>query len=283
VVRDSQNEMAILKTNGFDDYKTKYRNIIESLRFSIYIGKRSIGGMSFDIMEGNSNRFTKNDIDAFGAYQSLVNGFYGLGVLFSENNRLKTDIMLSLVRTLELYDSYTGSHSEEVAFLSGIICDRLELDSEIKKTIYYAGVVHDIGKIGVSADILNKNEKLTKEEKDLINEHSNNGYRILAKSEALKDIALIVKHHHERWDGRGYPDGLKRDEIPFGSQILGVCDAVSAMAKKRVYSQAKSAEEIIEELINESGKQFSPVVADKMIEYIKETKLNDFYRMKSRI
>ncbi len=281
VIRDSHNDVAIQKSNGYSEYRTKYNDIIESLRFSIYIGKEYVGGMSFDIMEGNKARFSKNDVDAFEAFQSLVNGFYGVGVLYSDNNKLKNDIMLSLVRTLELYDSYTGSHSEEVAFLSEIMCERLGLEEDMKKTIHYAGIVHDIGKIGVSADILNKKEKLTEEERAKINEHSNNGYRILSKSEALKEIALFVKHHHERWDGNGYPDKLKEEQIPFGSQILGVCDAVSAMAKNRVYSKARSKDEIISELELGSGKQFSPLVATKMIDYIKETGLKDFYKMKT--
>ncbi len=283
IITDCNNSEVLKYSNGKIEYENKYEKIKESLRFSIFIDKKYIAGMSFDIMDYNPVSFDEIDVEAFGAFQKLVNSYYYVSTLYSENNKLKTDLILSLVRTLELYDSYTGGHSEEVAYLCNILCKKMALTDELSNTIYYAAIVHDIGKIGVSTEILNKKGKLSDEERKLVNQHSTFGYSILSKSEGLKDIAMIVKHHHERWDGDGYPDGLKGDETPFSASILAVCDAVSAMAKDRVYSKAKSVDEIILDLREQRGKQFCPKIADEMINYIEDTRLEDFFKMKSEI
>ncbi len=283
IITDCKNIEVLRNSKGEKEYQDKCEKIKESLRFSVFIGEEYVAGMSFDIMEYSSESFNETDIEAFGAFQKLVNSYYYVATLYSENNKLKTDLILSLVRTLELYDSYTGGHSEEVAYLSSILCKRMNISDELSNIIYYAAIVHDIGKIGVSTEILNKKDILSVEERELVNQHSTFGYSILSKSEGLKDIALIVKHHHERWDGNGYPDGLKGKETPFSSSLLAVCDAVSAMAKDRVYSKAKSVDEIILDLKKQKGKQFCPKIADEMINYIEDTRLEDFFKMKNEI
>ena len=197
-----------------------------------------------------------------------------------KNNSLKNDIVLSLIRTLELYDHYTGGHSEEVAYLAERIAKRMGLDEKEVYNIYWAGIVHDIGKVGIPSDIINKPDKLTLEEYTQIKDHPLFGYQILSKSEDLKEIALLVKHHHEWWNGEGYPDNLKLDKIPLGSQILCICDAVSSMATKRPYTLVKSSREIIKELQLYIGIQFSPIPTEAMIEFIEEGLLDEFYKDK---
>ena len=103
--------------------------------------------------------------------------------------------------------------------------------------------------------------------------HTIYGYNVLIQTEELKDVAITVRHHHEWWNGKGYPDGLRGIQIPYSSQILQVCDAVSAMAKDRVYQKAMTEPEIIEQLQNGLGKQFSPKIAKIMIKFIDEGKL----------
>ncbi len=266
-----------------ETFQEYYPRIRQCLRFSIHFEDKPIAGMSFDITVNNSEVFTKNDLIVYNEFSNLINGYFSVSMIRNTNNNLRNDIVRSLVRTLGLYDSYTGSHSEEVAFLTLEMSKRLNLNTIVTNRIYWSAIVHDIGKIGVDATVLNKTEELSLYERQLIEEHSMNGYNILAKSKGLEDIALRVKHHHERWDGKGYPDGLKGDEIPLCSQVLCVCDAVSAMAKTRVYSNAKTVDEIIGELYSNKGKQFSPVVVEKMVEYIEETKLIDFYSFKSEL
>ena len=120
--------------------------------------------------------------------------------------------------------------------------------------------------------------KLSLEEYELVKEHSIFGYDILKKAEDLKDIAILVKHHHEWWNGSGYPSELRGNDIPLGSQIISVCDAVSTMAKKRPYTTAKTSNEIMGELLLYSGSQFSPEPTKHMVDFITEGLLDKYYK-----
>lgn len=264
-------------------YHSVYKEIQQAIRFSILFEGEPVAGMSFDITESNTARFTDNDLSVYKEFCNLINSYFSMSKIQSTNNSLRNDIVKSLVRTLGLYDSYTGTHSEEVAFLTLEISKRLNLNTIVTNRIYWSAIVHDIGKIGISASLLNKTGPLNATERKKIEDHSINGYNILHKSKGLEDIALRVKHHHERWDGTGYPSKLKGKEIPLCSQVLCVCDAVSAMAKDRVYSKSMTIDEIIGELYTNKGKQFSPLIVDKMIEYISETQLEDFHSFKSKL
>lgn len=259
-------------------YLDEYGRIKESIRFSIKIGENYFGAMSFDIGYDTSESFDELDVETFESFQKLVNSYYSIGMMNTQNNSLKDDIVKSSVKTLELYDSYTESHSEEVSQLCLEIGRGLNLTSEDVRHLYWSALVHDIGKIGVSPEILNKKGKLSSDEFDLVKQHSVFGYDVLAKSSGLEPIAKTVRHHHERWDGKGYPDGLKAMEIPYPSQIINVCDAVSAMSSKRVYKDALPQDKIIRELENGLGTQFSPKVATFMIKYISEGKFTTFLK-----
>ena len=150
----------------------------------------------------------------------------------------------------------------------------LGLSSSDIRELYWAGIVHDIGKIGLPADVLNMKRKLTDSEYEQVKKHPENGHMILSRSKSLKTIADVVLHHHEWWNGEGYPHGLKGDKIPYHSRILHICDAVDAMAKDRIYRKALTEEEIIIQLKNGRGKQFNPEITDKMIRFIQSGKLN---------
>jgi len=264
----------------YDEFINIYPEMKQSMRFNIYVEEGVVGGMSFDIMKSSAEAFTSYDVDNFRAYQKLMNSFYEVTYLNQKNSSLKNDIVLSLIRTLELYDHYTGGHSEEVAYLSRCIASKMKLSKDEIYNAYWAGIVHDIGKVGIPSEIINKPEKLSLEEYAQIKDHPVFGYQILRKSEDLKDIALYVKHHHEWWNGEGYPDNLKGEEIPLISQILVVSDAVSSMATKRPYTSVKSSNEILEEIELYIGIQFAPAPAKAMIEFIKEGSLDKFYKDK---
>ncbi len=266
--------------NNYSEFSKIYPKLKQSIRFNIYVEEGVVGGMSFDIMEDSEEVYTSYDIDNFRAYQKLMNSFYEVNHLNQKTSSLKNDIVLSLIRTLELYDHYTGGHSEEVAFLAQQIAQKMHLSKEDVYNAYWAGIVHDIGKVGIPSEIINKPEKLTLEEFAQIQDHPVFGYQILKKSEDLKEIALYVKHHHEWWNGEGYPDHLKGDQIPLISQILVVCDAVSSMATKRPYTSVKSSKEILQEIELYKGIQFSPRTAQAMIDFIKEGSLDKFYKNK---
>ncbi len=266
--------------NRYEDFSKIYPELKESIRFNIYVEEGVVGGMSFDIMKPSKKSFTDYDLANFRSYQKLMNSFYEVNYLNYKNNNLKNDIVLSLIRTLELYDHYTGGHSEDVAYLAGQIASKMKLSEKEIYNAYWAGIVHDIGKVGIPSSIINKPDKLSLEEYNQIKEHPVFGYQILSKSEDLKDIALLVKHHHEWWNGEGYPDGLVGEKIPLGSQILGICDAVSSMATKRPYTLVKSSREIMKEIELYNGIQFSPKPAAAMCELIKEGLLDEYYKEK---
>ncbi len=170
---------------------------------------------------------------------------------------------------MELYDQYTGGHSEDVASLGKLIAEKMKLSDNDIYDIYWAGIVHDIGKIGISSEIINKPSKLTLAEYKQVQQHPIFGFDILNRSSDLKTIAKLVKHHHEWYNGSGYPSGLKSNDIPLGSQILQVADSVSSMATSRSYQKDKSFDEIISELELYKGTQFNPAICEHMIELIK--------------
>jgi len=188
-------------------------------------------------------------------------------LLMTERN-ISKDIIKTLVKVLDYHDSYTSGHSENVAFYAKEISKEMGLSHEAQEELYVCGLLHDIGKILVPHEILNKPGLLSTVEFQVIRKHSEYGYEMLMESDHLHKVAKIVRHHHEFWDGTGYPDGLKKDEIPIESQILMVADTWDAMRSKRVYRHAKSYEDAVQSLIKSSGTQFSPNVIKAFIKVI---------------
>lgn len=172
------------------------------------------------------------------------------------------DIIECLAAALEAKDLYTSGHSTRVGDMSYDLGRAMGLKGSKLDNIHIAAHLHDIGKMGISENILNKKGKLLPHEWAQIQKHPEMGYRILAKSKGLKEIAEIVLHHHERWDGKGYPDGLCENRIPLGSRIIGVADAIDAITSIRPYRKALSWEECWNEVLLNKGIQFDPVAVD---------------------
>jgi putative nucleotidyltransferase with HDIG domain len=178
---------------------------------------------------------------------------------------LQKDIVQSFITALEFHDNYTKGHSESVASYSVQIGNSLNLGEKELDDLYWAAIMHDIGKIIVPSEILNKKGKLSACEYKIIKKHSQIGYEIVSQSDTLKDISEYILYHHERWDGMGYPKGLKGDEIPLLSQIICVADSWHAMTSERVYKKQLTKEEAIDELLKNRGTQFSPMIVDVFI------------------
>lgn len=182
------------------------------------------------------------------------------------NNRTRTnhfhDIIECLIAALEAKDLYTSGHSNRVADMSLDLALVMGLKSIELENVHIAAHLHDIGKMGVPEIILHKKEKLTPNEWAQIQMHSEIGYNILSKSKELSNIAQIVLYHHERWDGSGYPKGLQMHEIPLGSRIIGVADAIDAMTSIRPYRKAMTWDACWEEIQKNKGIQFDPTVVD---------------------
>jgi putative nucleotidyltransferase with HDIG domain len=165
-----------------------------------------------------------------------------------------------LVATLDARDTYTAGHSAAVAVYSRDIAAKLSLSEDEQELTYLCGLVHDIGKIGLPAGLLEKPGALTPDEREEMKRHSEIGETILRRVDDYEDIARIVRHHHERIDGTGYPDGLEGASIPFVSRIIAVADAYNAMTSDRPYRDAMPYHIARQRLVDGADTQFDPVV-----------------------
>ena len=176
--------------------------------------------------------------------------------------------LTSLITAINKRDLYTEDHCKRVTRSSLALGEMLKLDSYEKDVLRVVGPVHDVGKIGIPDSILLKPGKLTPEEYEIIKAHSVYGEEIINRFEILSYEAKIIRHHHERFDGEGYPDRVARNEIPRGAKIIAVCDAYDAMVTDRPYKKAYGKEEAIHEIIRCKGTQFDPEIADCFVELV---------------
>lgn len=174
----------------------------------------------------------------------------------------------TLISIINAKDRYTYSHVERVVIYSRLLADKLNLSDVDKSNLIYGAYMHDIGKLNIAKEILVKRMKLEKEEWEELKQHPENGVEIIKSVESLKDVIPLIKHHHERYDGKGYPDGLSGENIPYLARVLTVVDSFDAMTSNRPYNRRKSYEEGIEELRKCSGEQFDPEIAKAFIEVI---------------
>ena len=178
------------------------------------------------------------------------------------------DVIAALASALQERDRYTGDHSESVVDLTARVGEALALNSEEINRIRTAALLHDIGKVGVPDEVLHKPGPLTEQEWEVMREHPAIGERILRAIPGLGDVARIVRHEHERWDGKGYPDQLAGAEIPIGSRIILACDAYHAMTSDRPYRQGMEHAKAMAELSDNAGTQFDPEVVEALIGYL---------------
>ncbi|MBN1807872.1 MAG: HD domain-containing protein [Planctomycetes bacterium] len=186
------------------------------------------------------------------------------------NQKLFLNILQVMAKTLEAKDSYTRFHSENVAKYSRQIARRMGFSENEIELIQIAGILHDFGKIGVAERILNKPGRLSEEELQAVQKHPAIAGAILDPIEELGDVINWIKYHHENFDGSGYPDGLKGDEIPLGARILQVADAYDAITSRRPYSTARSQDEAISEMIKCCDTQFDRNVVSVFVEILEE-------------
>ena len=179
--------------------------------------------------------------------------------------------------TVEAKDTYTRGHSDRVSEYSVLIGKKLGLNEEDIRILRIGGLFHDIGKIGVPDSILQKNGKLSDDEYSEIKNHPTIGAHILSSASMFQDILPIVKHHHERYDGKGYPSQLKGEDIPYIARIAAVADAFDAMTSRRVYRDSLPIDVVIEEIEKNKGTQFDPNIAEAFLEILK----NDYEEIKN--
>jgi len=202
----------------------------------------------------------------------FFSGFLKAFLMIKEFSELEMDIQKeaihAIIQLLEKHDPYTKGHSENVARLSMDFATYLGLSEKKVQDLYWAGIVHDMGKILISQALLNKPSRLTMQEFEEIKKHPVYAYEVFKNSYPMKEIALYVRHHHEKFNGKGYPEGLKGKAIPYESRILCIADAWDAMTSERSYKAPFTKTEALSEIMRNKGEQFDPKLVDEWLGFI---------------
>ncbi len=250
-----------------------------------YFGNRLLGILLLG-EKINAEKFAQEELDFFAALASDVAMAITNAQLFAEvqdelkrNKDLFLRTTIALAAAIEAKDIYTRGHTERVTKLSLAIAERViksnqfDLPPNFLENLQIGSLLHDIGKIGIPETILNKPSKLTDEEFVIIKEHTLKGVAILQPIKEMEECIAAVKYHHERYDGKGYPEGLSGDKIPLIAGVIAVADAYDAMTIDRPYRKALSREEAIAEIRCCSSTQFNPLIANCLLELAKEGKV----------
>ncbi|MTI67700.1 MAG: HD-GYP domain-containing protein [Firmicutes bacterium] len=241
----------VLKKMGtLDNFNMLYAPIV--------VDDEIIGMISID----SKKDFSEESQSILKYYAQLISQFYNERARQDKLTNTYLETVKALVSAIELKDDYTKGHGERVREYSIKIAREIGLSEKEIKRIDISALLHDIGKIGVSEEILNKPDKLTFEEFELIKEHPKFSKTIVENVSGLNEVSDIIYAHHEHYNGEGYPLGLIRDEIPYEAQIIQLADAYDAMTSDRSYRKALSKKKAIEIIKNEKGKQFNPEIAN---------------------
>jgi putative nucleotidyltransferase with HDIG domain len=222
----------------------------------------------------NYDKYNSEDVDLLNILSSQLAFVIQNADLFKNLQKAYIDTLSALTSAIDAKDSYTRGHSERVTELSIKLAEAYQVPDMEIENIKLGGLLHDIGKIGIPEAILNKPGRLTDEEYDIIKSHPDLGLHILGKVEFLEHIVPIIRHHHERYDGKGYPSGLKADNIPLLARIVSVVDTFDAMTTNRPYRKALTVEESLTEIEKCSGTQFDPLVVDCFIQMVRRDGIN---------
>ena len=198
--------------------------------------------------------------------RSLEKAFLGLRQAHQDMESSFLEVTKSLVLALETKDTYTAGHLERVCRYATGLAQELQLPKEEIEAIREAALLHDIGKIGLPDEVLHKVGSLTEEERDIIKQHLSIGAKILEPMKFFRPITTLIYHHHERYDGKGYPHSLSGEFIPSGAQVIAIADSFDAMTTHRGYNKPKTVQEALEELRRGAGTQFNPLYVEKFIQ-----------------
>lgn len=268
-LKGSENYNSLVK--ALTDGKSPISSLIA---VKLFDGPELAGAINYDIAAEKEQVFSRQSVETIKAFGNLASAFLTMQSYNTIHEKFQLGIILAIINMLEIHDSYTKGHSENVARISTLLAREMGYSNEEIKNIEWAGLVHDIGKILISKRILNKRGPLTIEEYEEIKKHSIWGYEVLVNSEELKEVARYVRHHHERWDGNGYPDALRGEEIPEVARIIALADAWDTMRSDRIYRKKLSRDVAIQELIDNRGKQFDPEIVDIALKLIEKGMLH---------
>lgn len=294
--RALKNPVLLEKVKGLGERIDKLKAEMDILRANICIpayfkkkllgilimGKKSSGG-NFGNEEIGFFSTLANDVAMAITNAQLIDDLQAkvkeVAHLYEKEHRLFIHTSIALAAAIDARDQYTHGHTERVTQHSLMIAEELADAPEVlvyknfKETLHIAALLHDVGKIGIPDNILNKKRRLTKQEFNKVKMHPEIGATILKPIRELGDIIEIVRSHQERYDGSGYPNGLKGDRIPFIARIIAVADAFDAITTDRPYRRKRNVEEAIKEIAKNSGTQFDPVVVNAFFKAYRQGKI----------
>ncbi|MGQ9664335.1 MAG: GAF and HD-GYP domain-containing protein [bacterium] len=253
-----------------EHYVPAIDGIGSELAIPLMAGTRILGVIDFQSKK--KDRFDLMTIDLLDDIAHRIATFLENAMLYEKLEKNYTETIRALVLAMEAKDSYTRGHSERVTELALRLAERMGIADGRKKVLYYAGLLHDIGKIAISESILNKPGRLDEFEFAEIKKHPVEGAKMLEEIEGLKDVVPIIRHHHENFDGTGYPDGLKGMEIPLESRILAVCDVYDAMTTVRSYRKPFSYNSALVAIASFIGTKLDPQVVSEFIKMMRTEK-----------
>jgi HD-GYP domain-containing protein (c-di-GMP phosphodiesterase class II) len=229
----------------------------------VWVGDELWGAINVEEIEPGA--FDEDDARLLQTVADQLGSALRSALLYEQLDRAYLGTAEALAAALEAKDSYTAQHAHSIVKWAEAVGRRLGLQSRELRDLRYGAVFHDIGKIAIPEAILNKQGPLDDREREIMERHTLVGEQILAPVEFLKGVRPIVRHEHERWDGNGYPDGLRGEEIPLGARIVLVCDAYHAMTSDRPYRASMSEADARAELRAGAGTQFDPRVVDNFL------------------
>ena len=277
IIRNCRRDKDIIARTGGDEFgiimpltdNTEAHELLDSIKNACVSFNENNGGKSPEINISMGYATISDELELTEEALKTADEYMRNRKLFSQQSSY-SDIINSIMTTVYEKSQETEKHAERLAELSTRVGRMLNLMEKDLGELQLLGMLHDIGKIGIDDKILNKPGKLTEEEWVIMKRHPEIGYRIARASHKLARIADYILTHHERWDGTGYPKGLKGNDIPLLSRILAVADAYDAMTEDRVYRKAMSKEQALEEIRQNAGTQFDPLISNIFIETILE-------------
>jgi len=228
------------------------------------------GGLILEINEGSDKEFHESIIESMLAFKNVAESYFLNENYYEMDMIFQQEMIFSLIKILELHDLYTKGHSESVANQGRRLAEYIGLSQEAIHEVYWAGLVHDIGKIFISSETLNKIDPLTNDEYEMIKKHPVYGHDALKNTKVTENMAKIVLYHHERYDGKGYPEGIQGESILLSSRIISIVDSYDAMTSDRVYKSKLSHSVALKEIEANLGTQFDPKIGRQFIEMKKE-------------
>jgi putative nucleotidyltransferase with HDIG domain len=280
IVKESvKNGLSVLSSDAMQDERFKtgdsiIANHIRSVMCVPVESREKILGAIYVDSVSYSNVFNEDDLHLLTAIGKQAGVAIRRAKLIEDLEQLYTGLVQALVATIEAKDQYTKGHSERVTFYAVELAKAMRLSADIIDNIKLGGLLHDVGKISIPERVLNKPGKLDEAEWELIRRHPKVGAQILSNIANIDEVINLVRYHHERFDGCGYPYGLKGEDVPVGARILAVADTFDAMTSKRPYRDELPLDVVIQEIKTNMGAQFDRKIAEVFLWMLEKGKIS---------